>query len=347
MGGMTGEPANRDPWNAGIGGGGLGRLFGEGELWLRWGLPIGSLFGVRVRLHWTFLVLIVVALVMALPLHQSGPGFRLAGLGALMLLVMVHEFAHVFACRRVGGETDEVILWPLGGLGEHHVPRDPRDEMWVALSGPALHLALLPVFGLVLWAVTGSWSAVSASPVDPGGALVRLSRADGTISWWVVLLWSFHAANVVLLAFNLLVPMLPSDAGTLLRSVLWKRRGYQRARWQTAHAGLVAAGVLIVLGAVVVDGKMLIAAGAFGAAVCWGERRRLQFLAGQDPVLDAGPPEPEPEDPGAADQSEVDRILSKISEVGMEGLSGRERRVLKRATRQSRETEGGAGDSDE
>jgi len=348
MSGMAGDPTHNDPWKRGIGGGagGLSRLFGEGELWLRWGVPVGRVAGVVVRVHWVFIVLVVAGVIMTLPRHQSGIGFRLPALAALLVLSFLHEMARVFACRRVGGETDEIVLWPLGGLGEHHTPRDPRQELKSVLAGPTLHALLLPVFGLVLFAATRSWAVALPNPLDLGRSVYFLGGADGTVSWWVIVLWSFHAANIVLLLFNLLVPMHPSDAGSVLRCLLWKRVGYHRARWLSAHIGLGVACGMVLVGAVFADGKLLILVGAFGAAVCWAERRRIQFLAGEDPVLDA-PPAPEPEDRSVPEQAEVDRILEKISEVGMEGLSGRERRVLKRATRESRETEGGPGDSDE
>ena len=32
------------------------------------------------------------------------------------MLVLVHELGHCFACRRVGGEADDVLMWMLGGL---------------------------------------------------------------------------------------------------------------------------------------------------------------------------------------------------------------------------------------
>lgn len=73
----------------------------------------------------------------------------------------------------------------------------------------------------------------------------------------------------------------------------------------------------------------------------------MQFLAGADPVVDR-PAEIEQEpDEREADGAEVDRILEKISRVGMAGLSGRERRVLKRATERSRETQESRGASHE
>src|SRR6202140_3016648 len=36
---------------------------------------------------------------------------------ALFLIVMLHEFGHALACRQVGGVANQIVLWPLGGVG--------------------------------------------------------------------------------------------------------------------------------------------------------------------------------------------------------------------------------------
>lgn len=326
--------------------GGFARLFGEGEPWLRWGVPVGRLMGVTVRVHWVFLVLIIAGVIFTLPHNQSGIGFRLPVLFALLVLVLLHELGHVVACRSTDGEADEIILWPLGGLGGTRPTHGWEPELKTALGGPVVNALLMPLLGGSLFMLTSSWSVAIPNPLDLWRSTYDLTVSDGTTPWWLVGLWSLHAANTLLLMFNLLVPMLPLDAGRIVQCLIWRKSGYHRSLWLSAHVGLVAAVVLVALGVVFEDGKLLIAIGAFGAAVCWAERRRIQFLAGDDPVLDAPPPAEETDDP-EPDQAELDRILEKISEVGMGGLSGRERRVLKRATRRSRETEGDPPESDE
>lgn len=328
--------------------GGFSRLFGEGEPWLRWGVPIARVAGCSVRVHWLFVILLLAGVIFTLPHHQSGIGFRLPILIALFVLALAHEIGHVVACRRAGGEADEIVLWPLGGLGATRPPHDWSSELRVAMGGPIVNAALMPVLAGALYAFTRSWVVAMPNPLDPWTAVFDLSLPDGTTPWWLVGLWATHAANTTLLAFNLLVPMHPLDAGRIVQCLIWRRSGYHRSVWVAAHVGLVASVVLALMGVLFADGKLLIALGAFGAAVCWSERRRCQFLAGEDPVLDAPVPEPDDPDPLAEpDQADLDRILEKISRVGMDGLSGRERRVLKRATQRSRETEGGARDSDE
>jgi Zn-dependent protease len=350
MSGMT-----RDPWKQGMAGGagwvsrfgGVSRLFGEGEPWLRWGVPVARVAGIRVRVHWLFLVYIAAGLIFTLPHHQSGLEFRLPAMGALFVLVLLHEFGHCLMCRAVGGEADEIVMWPLGGLAVCKPPHDWRSELKVVLAGPTVNAVLLPVLAGVMYLLTRSWAVAVPNPFDLKASVYALKLPGDTMPLWLIVLWSFHAANVVLLLFNLMVPMFPLDGGRILQCVLWRRAGYHRSLWLAAHIGLGAAAALALVGVLAEDGKMLILIAAFGAASCWAERRRMQFLAGADPVVDrAVEVGPEP-DEGEADRAEVDRILEKISRVGMGGLSGRERRVLKRATERSRETQESGGASHE
>jgi hypothetical protein len=102
--------------------------------------------------------------------------------------------------------------------------------------------------------------------------------------------------------------------------------------------------------------------GLFGVVICWLERRRLQFLAMVEPGLDSARVAPagsvihpgrgqayesdaEEADEAAATETErperpedVDRVLARISRVGINGLTRSERAILKRATERSRET---------
>ncbi len=345
----------------------LGRVLGDGENPLRWGLPLGRVGGwmgggIRVRIHWLFVVFVLSQVIFTLPRHQTGVGFVLPLMAALLVLVLLHEFGHCFACRRVGGTADEIVLWPLGGLAVCRPPHDWRAELWTTLGGPLVNAVLLPVFAGALIGVSGSWRAAWPNPLDLGGSILELEGAYGSMPWWLIGLWSLHIANLVLLGFNLLVPMYPMDAGRVLQCLLWRRVGYHRALWVTVHVGLAVATGMMLAGLVLADGKMLLAIGLFGGVVCWLERRRVQFLAGVEPGLDV-PARPavqhpagyvevdrdgEPAGEASADArgvagedegAEVDRILEKISRCGMDALTTRENRVLKRATERSRETE--------
>ena len=69
-------------------------------------------------------------------------------IGLLFFSILVHEFGHCFAARSVGGEANEVLLWPLGGLAFADAERFAEVKLGV-LAG-SLASALLGVVVLRL-----------------------------------------------------------------------------------------------------------------------------------------------------------------------------------------------------
>jgi Peptidase family M50/Transposase, Mutator family len=112
----------------------------------------------------------------------------------LFLCVLLHEFGHIFAARRYGVQTPDVILLPIGGVARlERIPEEPTQELVVALAGPAVNL----VIAALLYLALGGLIPREGLEVDnPGvGLLARL-------------LW----ANLFLAIFNL-IPAFPMDGG--------------------------------------------------------------------------------------------------------------------------------------
>ena len=171
-------------------------------------------------------------------------------------------------------------------------------------------------------------------------------RASSSLAAWaLVTLWYLHYMNVVLLAFNLLVPMFPMDGGRILQAALWARSGYAASMRTACVAGLVTSVALFVVAAVGRE-TLLMAIASFGGLVCWFERRRLALVAGEEGEFAASLRDEPPEPPSRAEerrrqrqaeeQAEVDRILAKISRQGLESLTRAERKALRRATERRR-----------
>lgn len=322
------------------------RIFGDGENPLTWAVPLYSAWGIRVKAHLFFIIYVIAMLFSSLPWDGIGPGYMALAMLALFGTVLLHEYGHCFACRKVGGEADEILMWPLGGLASVLPPEDWKSHLWTVLGGPAVNAVLWPVFAIGVLAMTGfAWSAVVFNPFDPGAAIfVAQASATGPV-WLVTGLWWLMYVNLVLLAFNMLVPMYPMDAGRTVQTLLWRSMGLRRATEITVTIGLVTAGVLAVI-AIVFSQTLLIALAVFGGITCWMERRRLRFESGDDfgepysggPIVDeAAPPAPSKralreQERQAAEREEVDRILAKISEQGMGSLTSKERKTLERAS---------------
>ncbi len=305
-----------------------GRVFGEGENPLSWSLPMAVVRGVSVRLHLVFVVFIAVRLVQSIQQERAGLLFQAAGLAGLLVLVLVHEASHVAAAVRSGVRHDRIVLWPLGGFDHGEQTLRPGQLAAIAAAGPIASLVMLvPLSALTLW-MTGSWDLVLFDPFDYRDA-ARAASAESLGAW---LVWSLHANNAMLLAFNLLVPMHPLDAGRLVQASLWAARGEAGAARLSGTVGLVSAAVLAAIG-LTVNETVLLGVAVIGAFVSWQEMSRARFLdldaAGGARAPDAGD---DSWDSGPPDADELDRILQKISRQGLESLTSEERRALDRAS---------------
>ena len=196
---------------------------------VKWSLRIGTLFGIRVELHVTFLLL-VVGLAVARGFSTGDP--RRALETAVLLLavfacVLLHELGHALAARRYGIRTRDIVLLPIGGIARlERMPEKPSQEIVVALAGPAVNLALAL---LLIGVVTISHEHFAA--LGLGGGLVD----------------SLLAVNVFMLLFNL-IPAFPMDGGRVLRALLATRLPYARATRVAAGVGQALAVVFAVWG---------------------------------------------------------------------------------------------------
>lgn len=199
---------------------------------MRWSARIGRFAGIDVYVHVTFLLLLVwIAFIYWNATHRlAGVLTGLTLIILLFLCVLLHEYGHALTARRFGIGTRHITLLPIGGLALlESMPKDPRQEILVALAGPAVNLAIAALLYLLLAAGGGV-----------GGAFaVEFGRTG--------ILQTLLAANLMLAAFNLL-PAFPMDGGRVLRAVLSLRMDRVRATRTAAGIGQVLAVGLGVLG---------------------------------------------------------------------------------------------------
>src|SRR4051812_9986689 len=110
---------------------------------------LGRVAGIDVFLHPTFLLLLAYV------------GLLQGGIGAILLVsavfgcVLLHELGHALMARRFGIETEDITLYPIGGVARlRRMPRAPGAELLIALAGPAVNvLIVLALQGLAVFGV--------------------------------------------------------------------------------------------------------------------------------------------------------------------------------------------------
>ena len=187
---------------------------------MSWSFRLIRVLGTEVKVHLTFLFLLV-GLWIAIQ-RGSGTDAALATTGfilALFLCILLHEFGHILMARRFGIRTPDVILLPIGGVARlERMPEEPRQELLIALAGPAVTLVIAAL--LATWVLLRGEPFVlqpyEGEPPDFPRDLMRV--------------------NLVLLVFNL-VPAFPLDGGRVLRALLTMRMSHVQATRIAARVG--------------------------------------------------------------------------------------------------------------
>ncbi len=175
-----------------------------------WSIPAGRVFGIEVRIHVSFLFLLVfVWMTEATAWNTNGVGRGVALTGLVLVSVLLHELGHRLAAMQQNRPAHPVILFPIGGVTIQEEPEreeaPPRGEWRLALAGPLVNLFAAFVAAAAVLAVTPGDSLTK----PPFVLAANLPR-------------SFVWINIFLFAFNLL-PAYPADAGRLVRALLARR----------------------------------------------------------------------------------------------------------------------------
>jgi Zn-dependent protease len=256
---------------------------------MKWSWKIAEFAGIGVYVHATFLL--VILWVAALHWGQDisaiveGVLFVLAIFGCVVL----HEFGHALMAKRYGIRTRDITLLPIGGLARlERMPDDPRQELAVAVAGPAVNVVIAGLLFVVVQFVQRA---------DLAGRLERLEPfylGAGSFAF------NLMVVNVFLVVFNM-IPAFPMDGGRVLRGLLATRMEYVRATNIAASVGqfiaflfgfiglfynpfLVFIALFVYIGAAQEAGMVQMKAALGGIPVERAMLRHFNALSPQDPL---------------------------------------------------------------
>lgn len=252
-------------------------------------LSLGSVKGIQLFVHWSFLLLLIYA---AFSVWQAGGSLRDIASYIIVLLsvfvcVLLHELGHALTAKRYGIDTTDITLLPIGGLARlTRIPEEPRQELWVALAGPAVNV----VIAIVMFSLAYFFGVF--------GREVIYSDKTGMSDSYVL---NLAIVNITLVIFNL-IPAYPMDGGRVLRALLAMMMNRVKATKIAAAIGqvlalglaafaiynkqpfLVLIAIFVIFGARMEARSVVAAAGMSGYRVFNAMRSRFPVLQVTDSV---------------------------------------------------------------
>ncbi len=192
---------------------------------MRYTIPAGTYFGIPVRIHFTFPLILLVFGAQAWMNGTPADAVRAVGLIlAVFLCVVLHEYGHSLQIRRYGIQVRDILLLPIGGMARaERLPEKPHQEFLVAIAGPAVNFVIAAILFAIIY--------LRSDPVILGDDFVT----------------NLFFINIVLGVFNL-IPAFPMDGGRILRGFLAMKFSYLRATRYARVVGQIIALLFVVIG---------------------------------------------------------------------------------------------------
>lgn len=201
---------------------------------MKYSLTIGRPFGIKISIHWTFLLLI--AWVVIIDVRQ-GLNFQQIMLSVLFVLtlfvcVVLHELGHSYAAIRFGSEVRSITLLPIGGMANiSKMPEKPMQELIMTVAGLAVNV----VIAIILLVILLTKGALDLEQMD---FKTITSRNFLTMLMFV---------NLFVVLFNL-IPAFPMDGGRILRALFSMRMNRLKATRWAKNTGQVFAVAFVIAG---------------------------------------------------------------------------------------------------
>lgn len=336
-------------------------------------IRLGRLFGIDINVHMLYLLWV------GFNLLNAGAGWREELLFYAMLfgIILVHEFGHCFGAMSVGGGAQQILMWPLGGLAFAYAPMRPWPQFVTVVCGPLVNVLFCIGAAAVMVGVTGQLDLFSFNPLRwtvqlPFDAPTWLYYVAlfYHVNYFLLMfnLLPIYPMDGGQLFFTIIWPFVGLQRATILACQLGLVGAFALGAWALMRLGAGGSGSILLLiaimGGMTCWQRLQMARfgmlhderiGSYDAVRrdrprgrgFWSRlfgggraRRRVgEESHGRPPVN----PNPGGWDKKVAEEerleSEVDRILQKVHEHGMQSLTYIERQTLERASRLRQEQE--------
>ncbi len=320
---------------------------------LLWSIPVGSLAATRIRISFYF-PLLLIALCFRLD-------FKLAFALTIIFLfsTLLHELiGHVLVARSTGGDANEILLWPFGGLAWVQPANTFQSQFFTAAGGPLVNLLIcLAALPTVLWVEGG------VGVFNP----FQLPFAQFTDQWILQLALLIFYVNWALALLNLL-PIYPLDGGRMVEACLHSHGAEMERKILCLKISLVTGIILMMLGlyldnvwVVALSSMLMLLSIMEGANQQWGDSYddsfmgydfsqgytslerdehgeklpRKSYWAKRQEKKEAER-QKQLEESRLEDEHKLDALLAKVHESGIDSLNAQEKRFLQKTSKNYR-----------
>jgi len=227
---------------------------------------LGVFAGIPVKVHWTFGLMIMFIIYVAV---QNGfPPVEFAYfillVFTLFLCVILHEFGHALAAKYYKVKTRDIIISPIGGVARlEKLPKEPKEELLIAMAGPLVNVAI----AFLCFAGLASIFGISGMDIDPS----TTAPVDTASKFFKMVFY----INIVLFFFNL-IPAFPMDGGRILRALLSLKLGRMRSTHIASIIGRMFALLFIAYG-LYINHYVLAIIGGFIFYMATSENRQVKM----------------------------------------------------------------------
>lgn len=320
-----------------------------------WSAPLLALGRTPVRLHASFLALVLLQALRVIRPGPSGPipdamAPMIVSLVTLAWLALLADSVREWASRRSGAAAGAIVIWPAGGLSwrEPHGPWSTR--LAVSLAAPVASVCVSVALGIALMVHGDRWDLALPSPWSMAG----LEQLAGDRLWST--LWLVQWTNVALLAASM-IPAHPFAGGRIVAASLEPWLGRDGALRASVVAGILAGALLAIAG--LAFGSLLsilCGAAAIGVGMSSGHRLGIQpgmsglglwtMITSDAAANSHARAAIRAQRQAEADDAALDAVLEKVARQGVDALTRQERAVLSRSTARRRAEPRGPGSAD-